>query len=214
MQPYCPKTGQITVPHKIKEPMTPLTEGEKRSMLKSIRDYFGEHDRTQFEHSAFTFMTKLIDEPVSPSKGEEKIADEEDRMIRDAIIKGIPINEANLLNIAEHGRINGSLLIDIRNALNKYRDYILASYRTSTPSSSAHGSEGERLKELGYKITEHTTPEGFRMMATKLLSNNGFKSSVIVEAHTNELAYGIIKSLEALILFHQSKREPIITPKP
>lgn len=36
-----------------------LTESELQE-LKKIRNYFGEHDKTSFEHSAFDFLNNLI----------------------------------------------------------------------------------------------------------------------------------------------------------
>lgn len=41
-------------------------------------------------------------------------------MTKDDIIKSIPVNEANFLNIAEYKRINGSLLVSLRDAMEDY----------------------------------------------------------------------------------------------
>lgn len=39
---------------------------------------------------------------------------------KDELIAGIYINEANIRNIADHGRINGTLLVEIRRVLEEY----------------------------------------------------------------------------------------------
>jgi hypothetical protein len=46
----------------------------------------------------------------------------EDRIMKtvDEFIRGVHVNEANLKSIAEHGRINGTLLVELRRILHEY----------------------------------------------------------------------------------------------
>ncbi len=62
---------------------------------------------------------------------EEKVRLIAERNKRLDIIKNIPVNRANFEYIAESGSINGSLMLDIEIAMDKYQQNTLTKYKVA-----------------------------------------------------------------------------------